>query len=132
MAPLVRLVLAFRRAARASAPLGLALALGGPRRRRRDRELPLPYAVAAIARPLILFAARAKKRASAIEDSALLDLEIGLPLILAAYGLVLRLDGSLGGRFFALVYVCIGLVAAFARPAARSAWSWQPRASRWP
>ena len=118
MAPLVRLVLAFRRAARASAPLGLALALGALVVADATRELPLPYAVAAIAALLILFAARAKKRASAIEDSALLDLEIGLPLILAAYGLVLRLDGSLGGRFFALVYVCIGLVAAFARPAA--------------
>lgn len=118
MAPLVRLVLAFRRAARASAPLTLALGFGALVIGDARFKLPLPYAALAIAASLALFVFRAKKRASVIEESALLDLEIGLPLVVAAYGLVLRLDGSLGGRFFALVYVCIGLVAAFARPAA--------------
>jgi diguanylate cyclase (GGDEF)-like protein len=118
MAPLVRLVLVLRRAARACAPIALALALGALVVADATGPLPLPYAAFGIAALLVIFAARARKRASAIEESALLDIEIGLPLVLAAYGLVLRLDGALGGRFFALVYVCIGLVAAFARPAA--------------
>lgn len=118
MAPLVRFVLAVRRAARASTPIALALGLGAVVAADALGPLPLPYAATSIAGLLALFAARSKKRAGAIEDSALLDLEIGLPLVMAAYGLVLRLDGSLGGRFFPLVYVCIGLVAAFARPAA--------------
>ncbi|MEM9693141.1 MAG: diguanylate cyclase [Myxococcota bacterium] len=44
------------------------------------------------------------------------DVELGLLLVLIAYGTAVQLDGSLNGRFFPLVYVAIGIVSAFAEP----------------
>lgn len=117
MAPLVLLVLQVRRAARASAPLACALALAGLVVLDAQAPLPLPYAISAAAVLAALLALRARRRARAIEGGALADLELGALLTVAAFAASVRLDGSLDGRAYPLVFVCVGLVSAFARPA---------------
>lgn len=118
MAPLVKLVLTVRRGARAAAPLTCALALGGLVVLDGAGHIPLPYALVTLAALVALLVERARKRARAIDGSPLLDVEVGVPLLIAAYGAVTCLDGSLEGRAYPLVYVCIGLITAFARPLA--------------
>src|SRR4051812_3426134 len=118
MAPLVRLVLWVRRAARVTAPLAVALALGGLVVLDAQSPLPLPYAIAAAAGLGALLVARGRKRARAIDGTLLGDVELGALVVVAAAGAAEHLDGSLDGRAFPAVYVAIGLVSAFARPAA--------------
>jgi len=118
MAPLVRFVLWVRRAARVTAPLACALALGGLVVLDAQSPLPLPYAVASAAGLGALLVARGRRRARAIEGTLLGDLELGALLVVAAEGAAVHLDGSLDGRAFPAVYVAVGLVSAFARPAA--------------
>ncbi|WP_437316420.1 sensor domain-containing diguanylate cyclase [Sorangium sp. So ce385] len=118
MANLVLAVLTARRIARNAAPLACALALGGLVV--LDAAEPLPKLAAAVAL-IVLVAAlvqRARRRAAAIEASALLDLEVGALLVVATFAAVLRLDGSLDGDAHAALYVVIALVSAFARPGA--------------
>jgi diguanylate cyclase (GGDEF)-like protein len=118
MAPLVALVLKLRRAGRAAAPLCCAVALAGIVVVDADSPLPLPYAIPSALLLVGLFLSRASERAKAIEGTFLLDLEIGSLLMVAAYAAVARVDGALDGRLYPLVYVCVGLVSAFARPLA--------------
>jgi two-component system cell cycle response regulator len=118
MAPLVEFMLMVRRGARAAAPLTFALALGGVVALDAAGMLDLPYAVAAYGALAVLLLERARRRAVAIDAGALLDTEVGVPLLIAAYGAAMRIDGSLDGRAYPLVYVCVALVTAFARPAA--------------
>src|SRR5262245_27767345 len=118
MAPLVLLVLWVRRAARATAPLACALALAGLVVLDAQTPLPLPYALAAAAFLLALLVARPRRRAQAIEGTLLGDLELGLLLVVAAFGAASHLDGSLDGRAYPAVFVAVGLTTAFARPAA--------------
>ncbi|WP_437326090.1 sensor domain-containing diguanylate cyclase [Sorangium sp. So ce381] len=118
MANLVLAVLTARRIARNAAPLACALALGGLVV--LDAAAPLPPLAAATALLVLLVALvqRARRRAAAIEASALLDLEVGALLLVATFAAVLRLDGSLDGDAHAALYVVIALVSAFARPGA--------------
>ncbi|WP_437896389.1 sensor domain-containing diguanylate cyclase [Sorangium sp. So ce124] len=118
MANLVLAVLTARRIARNAAPLACALALGGLVV--LDAAAPLPPLAAATALLVLLVALvqRARRRAAAIEASALLDLEVGALLLVATFATVLRLDGSLDGDAHAALYVVIALVSAFARPGA--------------
>ncbi|WP_437975349.1 diguanylate cyclase [Sorangium sp. So ce295] len=118
MANLVLAVLTARRIARNAAPLACALALGALVV--LDAAAPLPPLAAATALIVLLVALvqRARRRAAAIEASALLDLEVGALLLVATFAAVLRLDGSLDGDAHAALYVVIALVSAFARPGA--------------
>ncbi|CAN98567.1 putative membrane protein (GAF and GGDEF domain) [Sorangium cellulosum So ce56] len=118
MANLVLAVLTARRIARNAAPLACALALGALVV--LDAAAPLPPLAAATALLVLLVALvqRARRRAAAIEASALLDLEVGALLLVATFAAVLRLDGSLDGDAQAALYVVIALVSAFARPGA--------------
>jgi two-component system, cell cycle response regulator len=120
MTPLVLLVLWMRRAARIVAPFAAALSFGALVVLDAASPLPLPYAAVAGGALALLLGVRARKRALAIEASSLADVELGTLLVVAAFGAALRLDGSLDGRAFPLVYVCIGLISAFARPGPRA------------
>jgi diguanylate cyclase (GGDEF)-like protein len=120
MSPLVLLVLWMRRAARILAPFVAALAFGALVVLDAGSPLPLPYAAAAGIAFALLLAVRARKRSLAIEGSSLADVELGALLVVGSFGAALRLDGSLDGRAFPLVYVCIGLISAFARPGPRA------------
>jgi two-component system, cell cycle response regulator len=119
MAPLVFVLLALRRGARAVAPLAIAAAFGGLVVLDARSPLAPPYAIAAAAALAVHLGLRARKRAAAIEGTAVADIEIGALLVVAAIAAALRLDGSLDGRSFPALYVCIGLTSAFARPGAR-------------
>ena len=118
MAPLVVLALWLRRAARAVAPLAAAAGLAALVVLDAQSPLATPYAIAAAVGLAALVAARARKRMRAIEGAALADIELGALLIVGAFGAAAHLDGSLDGRVYPAVYVCIGLVSAFARPGA--------------
>jgi len=107
-----------RRAARAAAPLACASALGAVVVLDAAGPLAPGYAVLALVGLTLLFVVRARKRAGAIEASLLLDLEIGALAMVAAFGSVVRLDGSLDGKAYPIVYVCVALTSAFARPGA--------------
>jgi diguanylate cyclase (GGDEF)-like protein len=116
MAPLVLLALRVRRAARLAAPLAAALALGALAVLDAASPLPPAYAAASAAGLLALLVARAKRRAQAIEGSALADLELGVLLVIAAVGVAAHVDGSLDGRAYPVVFVAVALTSAFARP----------------
>lgn len=128
MANLVLAVLTARRAARRAAPLACALALAGVVVLDAAAPLAPPYALgAAVALALLLahraearwgLRARGAARAARGSGGALLDLELGALLVVATFGAILRIDGAVDGRAHAAVYVAIGLVSAFARPAA--------------
>ena len=118
MAPLVLLVLWVRRAARVTAPLACALALAGLVLLDAQSPLPLPYAIAGglgLAAVLVDFV---RMRALAFVGTLLGDIEISILLAVAAFALAVHIDGSLDGRTYPAVYVAVGLVSAFARPAA--------------
>ena len=116
MAPLVVLVLKLRRFGRAALPLLSAVALGALVVASTTNPLPLWLEAPAAALLFGLLAARVSKRAKAIEGTLLLDLEVGALLVVLVYAIVTRTDGALDGRLYPLVYVCVGLVSAFARP----------------
>src|SRR4051794_6730721 len=105
MAPLVFVALWTRRAARAIAPGACALALAGVVVTDFVAPLPLLYAVPAAAALVALTAARGVRRARAIEGTLRLDLEVGALFVIAAMAAAERVDGSLDGRFFPLVYL---------------------------
>lgn len=63
-------------------------------------------------------AMRVSARAKAIEGTFRRDLEVGLLFVVLVYAIVTRGDGKLDGPLYPLVYVCVGLVSAFARPMA--------------
>jgi diguanylate cyclase (GGDEF)-like protein len=118
MAPLVLLVLWVRRAARITAPLGCALALAGLVVLDAQSPLPLPYAIAGAVGLAAVLAAFVRKRTQAIEGTLLGDVELSVLLAVTGFALAVHLDGSLDGRTYPAVYVAVGLVSAFARPAA--------------
>jgi diguanylate cyclase (GGDEF)-like protein len=85
-----------------------------------DARSPLPPPVAVTA-AIALTAALAwliGKRMRRIEASRLLDFQIGALALVGAFGLVVRLDGSLEGRAYPIVFVAIALLSAVARPTA--------------
>ncbi|WP_269324569.1 sensor domain-containing diguanylate cyclase [Chondromyces apiculatus] len=130
-------MLSARRAARRVTPLLAALGLAGLVLLDATEPLDTPYAItAAVALALLLghrgvarrvlpaapataaASTGAARRRGGAAGGALLDLEIGSLLVIAAVAAVLRLDGTLDGRAQAAVYVVIALVSAFARPVA--------------
>src|SRR5262249_20605890 len=117
---LVLSVLWVRRAARAVAPLACAVAFGALVVLDAQSPLPPASAIAAAVMLAALLAIRARKRAAAIEGSTLGDLELAALLITGAIAAAERVDGSLDGRVYPAVYVCVGLMSAFARPSARA------------
>jgi len=120
MALLVLSVLWARRAARAAAPLACAVAFGALVVLDVQSPLPPVLASAAATALVALLVIRARRRALAIDGSTLGDIELGALLITVALAAAERVDGSLDGRVYPAVYVCIGLMSAFARPAARA------------
>lgn len=117
MAPLVKLVLSARRAVRAAIPLALTMVLGGLVALDAASAIPMPWAAGAAALLAGLVLTRVVRRMKAIEGSLLVDLELGLALLVGAHAVVVRLDGSLDGASYPLVYAVVALVSAFARPA---------------
>jgi two-component system, cell cycle response regulator len=81
---------------------------------------PTPLWAEAIAGAVLfaLVAMRVSARAKAIEGTFRRDLEVGLLFVVLMYAIVTRGDGKLDGPLYPLVYVCVGLVSAFARPTA--------------
>jgi two-component system cell cycle response regulator len=65
-----------------------------------------------------LVAIRVSARAKAIDGTFRRDLEVGMLFVVLVYAIVTRGDGKLDGVLYPLVYVCVGLVSAFARPGA--------------
>jgi two-component system, cell cycle response regulator len=118
MAPLVVLVLKLRRFGRAALPLAAAMLLAAAVVASAVSPLPLFLEAPAAALLFGMLAFRAAKRARAIEGTHRLDLEVGALSLVLVYAIVTRSDGALDGRLYPLVYVCVGLVSAFARPAA--------------
>jgi diguanylate cyclase (GGDEF)-like protein len=118
MTPLVHIALSVRRAARVTAPLAAALALGALLVLDAGSPLSTPYALAAGVALAAVLAALVRKRAQAIDGTLLGDVELGALLVVASMAAAERLDGSVDGRAYPAVYVAIGLVSAFTRPAA--------------
>src|SRR5690349_18695010 len=118
MAPLVVLVLKLRRLGRAALPLALATLLAAVVVVSTTSPLHLLLEAPAAALLFGLLGLRASKRARAIEGTFKLDLEVGALFVVLVYAIVTRADGGLDGRVYPLVYVCVGLVSAFARPLA--------------
>jgi len=65
---------------------------------------------------LLLILARVWQRNGSVEGSKWLDVELGVLLMVAAYASAVHVDGSLDGRYYALIYVAIGVMSAFAKP----------------
>lgn len=81
---------------------------------------PTPLWAEAVAGAVLFafVAMRVSARAKAIEGTFRRDLEVGLLFVVLVYAIVTRGDGKLDGPLYPLVYVCVGLVSAFARPMA--------------
>jgi len=120
MAMLVLSVLWARRAARAAAPFACAAAFGALVVLDAQNPLPPVAAIAGAGALGALLLIRGRRRAMAIEGTTLGDLELGALLVTVALAAAERADGSLDGRVYPAVYVCIALMSAFARPAARA------------
>lgn len=65
-----------------------------------------------------LIAFRAWRRTRAVEPRGFRDVELGILLAVAAYATIVHVDGGLDSRFYPILYVAIGVMSAFARPAA--------------
>jgi len=116
MAPLQVFAMWARRVGRAAAPLACALGLSALVVLHAQSPLPIPYAILGAAILLALLVSRGRRRALSLDGHALLDIELGVLLSVAAFAVVVHLDGSLDGRAYPLVYVTVGLVSAFAKP----------------
>ncbi len=79
---------------------------------------PLWTEVVAGALLFAMVAIRVSARARAIDGTFRRDLEVGMLFVVLVYAIVTRGDGKLDGALYPLVYVCVGLVSAFARPSA--------------
>jgi len=118
MAPLVRLVLSSRRAARLVAPLGLAAALAVLVVLDAAKPLAVAYVVGAGLIGVAVLAAVLRRRVRATESSRLLDLHVAALAMVLSFGAASRASDSLDGTAYPLVFVCLALVSAFARPTA--------------
>jgi GAF domain-containing protein len=67
---------------------------------------------------LVLIAVRAWQRTNAVDSRLGRDVELGVLIAVAAYATAVHVDGGLDGDYYPLVYVGIGVMSAFARPAA--------------
>jgi len=118
MPTLVLFALALRRAARAALPIACILSVAAAVVLDAVSPLELPYALAAAGVLVVLLARRVRRRARTLETSARREIELAMLLVVAAFGAVVRLDGSLDGPLYPAILVGIALVAAFARPVA--------------
>ncbi|HZO13645.1 MAG TPA: sensor domain-containing diguanylate cyclase [Polyangiaceae bacterium] len=118
MEPLVAVFVSLRRTTRRALPLlgivllGAVVALAGTQP--VDARLFGGFVLIC----LVILAIRARKRAALARASYLIDVEIGSLLLITAYAVALDVDRSLDGSYYALVYVAIGVLSAFARPTA--------------
>ncbi len=67
---------------------------------------------------LALVAYRGWRRTRSVGARDWRDVELGALLAVAAYATIVHVDGNLDGRFYAITYVAIGVMSAFAKPAA--------------
>jgi diguanylate cyclase (GGDEF)-like protein len=118
MVPVVLLAVWLRRTARVLAPTVCALLLAALVVLDASTGVPFAYAVGVAGALAFLVAVRLAKRATAIDGSLRADIELGLFLVVAATGTAAHLDASLDGHSYALVYVAVCLISAFARPLA--------------
>ena len=118
MPPLLTLMLWSRRAARVLFPFALAAALGAFVVLDASARVPEVWAAAGLATIAALFAHRLVRRVRAIDSHALADIELGVLLVVLAYGAIVRFDRSLDGRLYPVVLSCVAIVSAFAKPGA--------------
>ncbi len=118
MPPLLSLMLLSRRAARVLFPFALAAMLGAFVVLDASARLPEVWAAAGLATIAALFGHRLVRRVRAIDSSALADIELGVLLVVLAYGAIVRFDRSLDGRLYPVVLSCVAIVSAFAKPGA--------------
>ena len=118
MPSLVSLVLWARRAVRVTFPVALALSLGATVALDASARLPEAWAYTSLASIAVLFAHRFVRRVRAIDTNALTDIELGVLLVILAYGAIVRFDRSLDGRLYPVVLSCVAIVSAFAKPGA--------------
>lgn len=118
MAPLVRLALILRRAARALLAITGMVLLAAATLLDAAKLVPDPLPLAPLAVALVWLASRVRRRLRAIETTFRLDAEVGGLLVLGAFATVVRVDGDLDGSAFPLVFVTLALISAFAKPAA--------------
>ncbi len=111
-------VLSLIRLGRVTLPSGVAFALAVFVVSSTAASVPLWCEAAAGALLFALLYLRASERSKAIEGTFRLDLEVSMLFVVLIYAIVTRGDGVLDGALYPLVYVCVGLVSAFARPAA--------------
>ncbi|MEZ4302628.1 MAG: sensor domain-containing diguanylate cyclase, partial [Polyangiaceae bacterium] len=107
-----------RRVARFLFPVALALGLGALVVLDAAGKLPEMWAIGVIAAIGLVFSHRLVRRMRGTQSSALADVEIGALLVALSYGIVVRFDRSLDLRLYPVVLSCVGIVSAFARPAA--------------
>jgi diguanylate cyclase (GGDEF)-like protein len=118
MSPLLTLMLWSRRAARLLFPISLALSLGAIVVLDAAGRLPDAWALGGLGCVLALFAHRLGRRVRAIDVNALTDIELGVLLVVLAYGMIVRFDRTLDGRLYPVVLSCVAVVSAFAKPGA--------------
>lgn len=115
---LVPAALLVRRSLREALPLAGAALFGVLVALDARSPLSPPVAITAALALTLAFAWLVGKRVRRIEASRLLDFQIGALALAGAFGLVVRLDGSLDGRAYPIVYVSIALLSAVVRPTA--------------
>ncbi|MEM1030250.1 MAG: diguanylate cyclase, partial [Myxococcota bacterium] len=67
---------------------------------------------------LTVVGVRAWQRSAALAPDVWREVELGALLAVAAYATTIHVDGHLDGRYYPLVYVAVGVMSAFSRPAA--------------
>lgn len=115
---MVRLVLSSRRAARHVSPFALAAGLALLVFLDAAAPLALAYVIGAGVVGITALAVLLRQRIRAIESSLLLDTQLAMLAIVLCFGVAIRTAGSLDGTAYPLVFVCLALLSAFARPAA--------------
>ncbi len=117
MDPLVSAFMSLRRVARRALPMAGAMLLAAVVALHAAHPLDEWLFYGFVALLLLLISARAWQRTGTVEGSKWLDIELGVLLMVAAYAAAVHVDGSFDGRYYALVYVAIGVMSAFAKPA---------------
>jgi diguanylate cyclase (GGDEF)-like protein len=117
---LVRAVFAGRRIVRGGFALAVAATLGAGVVVDASTPFEMPVVVAAGVSWLVVFAlsVSARVRFGGKKHGALRDLEIGVLLVVAVYGVLGRVDGGLSSPLYPIVYVLVAAVSAFAQPIA--------------
>jgi diguanylate cyclase (GGDEF)-like protein len=118
MDPLVSVFVSVRRGLRRATMLLFAAFMAGIVAIRAAWSLEPGASAAIIAVLLTAIALLAWRRTQAVNPRGWRDVELGSLLGVAAYATILHVDGQLDGRFYAIVYVAIGVMSAFAKPAA--------------